>query len=75
MGLENLPAGANISIGAGFVLAMVVAALIRGLLVPGPVHQRLLTDFDKEQQKADRNSELLNRLVIAVEKFTRRRVT
>ena len=60
MSLENLPAGANISIGAGSILALVLGAILRGLLIPSVAYNRLLSDLDKKDAEIARLVALQN---------------
>lgn len=54
MAIESIPAGATFTIGAASVLAMVVGAILRGLLIPQGVYLRLLSDLDKRDAEIDR---------------------
>ena len=60
MSLENLPAGANISIGAGAILGLLVGAILRGLLIPSGIYARLLLDLDKKDAEISRLTAVQN---------------
>ena len=63
---------ANVTYGAGAVLAALVGAIMKGWLVPGPTHNRAITMLDKAETRNDQNAESLRKLAEAFERFKRR---
>lgn len=64
---------ANVTYGAGAVLIAVIAAIMRGLLVPGPTHNRAISMLDKAEARNDQNAESLRKLAESYERIKRNR--
>ena len=79
--IEHLPAATQVTLGAGTVLLLVVGAMLRGILIPAPMYQRLSSDLDKKDilirerdTEISRLQGIVEKLSDSIERLSRRRV-